>query len=87
MNEFSGMNLLHPTMATEEEEFDFVPRPTGLHGLRIGLVENTKKNAEEVLRKLANKLCAHGMTIAALVHYPGLGAVPFSVVPLPVPSV
>ena len=25
-------------------------------GLRIGLIENTKKNAEEVLRKVAEKL-------------------------------
>jgi hypothetical protein len=71
MNEFSGMNLLDPTMATEEEAIDFVPRPTSLHGLRIGLVENTKKNAEEVLRKLADKLgAAHGMTITAVVHKP-----------------
>jgi hypothetical protein len=59
MNEFSGMNQLDPTtMATKEEAIDFVPRPTSLHGLRIGLVENTKKNAEEVLRMLVNKLGA-----------------------------
>jgi hypothetical protein len=69
MNEFSGMSLLDPTMATEEEAIDFVPRPTSLRGLRIGLVENTKKNAEEVLRKLAEKLgTAHGMTVTAVVH-------------------
>jgi hypothetical protein len=69
MNEFSGMNLLDPTMATEEEAIDFVPRPTSLRGLRIGLVENTKKNAEEVLRKLAEKLdTAHGMTVTVIVH-------------------
>jgi hypothetical protein len=49
------MNLLDPTMATEEEAIDFLPRPINLRGLRIGLVENTKKNAEEVLRNLAEK--------------------------------
>jgi hypothetical protein len=71
MNESFGMNLLDPTMATEEESIVFVPRPTSLRGLRIGLVENTKKNAEEVLRSLAKKLGAvHNMTVTALVHKP-----------------
>jgi hypothetical protein len=71
MNEFSGMNLLDPTMATDEEAIDFVPRPTSLRNLRIGIVENTKKNAEEVLRALAEKLgAAHGMTVTAVVHKP-----------------
>jgi len=71
MNQLSAMNLLDPTIATEEEAIDFVPRPVDLRGLRIGLIENTKKNAEEVLRKLAEKLsAAHGMTPAVLVHKP-----------------
>ncbi len=40
-------------------------------GLRIGLVENTKLNSEELLLKLAAKLkAAHGMTVAHLVHKP-----------------
>jgi hypothetical protein len=71
MNEFSGMSLLDPTMATEEEPIDFAPRPASFRGLRIGLVENTKKNAQEVLRKLAEKLeAAHGMIVTAVVHKP-----------------
>jgi len=71
MNELSGMNLLDPTMATEEEPIDFAPRPVNLRGLRIGLIENTKKNAEAVLRKLAEKLEAeYGMTTPVLVHKP-----------------
>ena len=75
MNEFSGMNLLDPTIATEEEAIDFVPRPTGLQGLRIGLIENTKKNAEEVLRKLADKLGeAHGMTMTGAGSQASAGA-------------
>jgi hypothetical protein len=45
--------------------------PLACAGLRIGLVENTKKNAEEVLRNLAKKLGArHSMTMTALVHKP-----------------
>jgi hypothetical protein len=69
MNQLFAMNLLDPTIATAEEPIDFAPRPTNLHGLRIGLIENTKKNAEAVLRTLAGKLAAaHGMTAEALVH-------------------
>lgn len=40
-------------------------------GLRIGLIENGKKNAEAMLRKVAGKLeAAHGMTLKVLVHKP-----------------
>jgi hypothetical protein len=71
MNQFSAMNLLDPTIASEEEAIDFAPRPVNLRGLRVGLIENTKKNAEEVLRRLAEKLAvAYGMTATALVHKP-----------------
>jgi hypothetical protein len=71
MNQLSAMNLLDPTMATEEEAIDFAPRPLDLRGLRIGLIENTKKNAEDVLRKLAEKLgSAYAMTAPVLVHKP-----------------
>lgn len=71
MSQFFGMNLLDPTMATEEDAIDFVPRPASLHGLRIGLVDNTKKNAEQVLRSVAKRLgTVHSMTVAALVHKP-----------------
>jgi predicted TIM-barrel fold metal-dependent hydrolase len=63
------MDILDPTIATERESIDYVPRPTNLQGLRIGLIENTKKNSEAVLRKVAEKLKAvHGMTVDVLVH-------------------
>jgi hypothetical protein len=71
MNQIFAMNLLDPTIATAEESIDFAPRPPQLDGLRIGLIENTKKNAEAVLRRLAQKLAAvHGMTTDVLVHKP-----------------
>ena len=63
------MDILDPTIATKRESIDYVPRPTNLQGLRIGLIENTKKNSEAVLRKVAEKLKAvHGMTVDVLVH-------------------
>ena len=38
--------------------FSYAPRPQSLHGLRVGLVENTKFNSEVILRKVAERLAA-----------------------------
>ena len=63
------LDLVDPTISTARDNIDYVPRPRNLRGLRIGLIENTKKNAEEVLRKVAEKLRdGHGMSVEVLVH-------------------
>jgi hypothetical protein len=65
------LDIMDPTIATAREQIDYAPRPHALAGLRIGLVENTKKNAEAVLRKLAEILeTRHGMKVEVLVHKP-----------------
>lgn len=65
------MDILDPTIATAREHIDYVPRPKSVKGLRIGVIENTKKNAEAVLRKVAEKLeTVHGMKVEVLVHKP-----------------
>jgi len=65
------LDILDPTIATARESIAYVPRPKNLEGLRIGLIENTKKNAEAVLRRLAEKLAAaHNMKLEVLVHKP-----------------
>lgn len=65
------LGILDPTIATARERIAYSVRPQNLKGLRIGLVENTKKNSEAVLRALVQKLeSAHGMTVAVLVHKP-----------------
>lgn len=65
------MDILDPTIAIARERIDYSPRPKSLKGLRIGLIENTKKNAEAVLRKVAERLeAAHGMKMQVLVHKP-----------------
>jgi hypothetical protein len=65
------LGILDPTIATARERIAYSPRPQSLKGLRIGLIENTKKNSEAVLRALAQKLASvHGMTMAVLVHKP-----------------
>ena len=64
------LNILDPTIAMpEHERIDYVPRPKRFEGLRIGLIENSKKNAEAVLRRVAVKLdMAYGMKMKVLVH-------------------
>ena len=65
------LDILDPTIATAREAIDYAPRPKNLAGLRIGLIENTKKNSEAVLRGVAEKLAAaHGMHVAVVVHKP-----------------
>jgi len=63
-------DILDPTTApTPSGEIRFVSRPDSLKGLRVGLIENTKKNSEAVLRRVAAKLeAAYGMTVETLVH-------------------
>jgi len=64
-------DILDPTIATAREPIAYVPRPRGLRGLRIGLIENTKKNSEAVLRELARKLEArHGMKLEVFLRKP-----------------
>ena len=64
-------DILDPTIATAREPIDYAPRPRGFQGLRIGLIENTKKNSEAVLRDLARNLEArHGMKLEVLLRKP-----------------
>ena len=64
-------HILDPTIATAREPIAYVPRPRRLEGLRIGLIENTKKNSEDMLRRLAERLAVrHGMRLQVLVHKP-----------------
>lgn len=63
------LGILDPTIAAPRSHIDYVPRPKNIAGLRIGLIENTKKNSEAVLRKLAERAAAiHGMKMEVLVH-------------------
>ena len=44
------MDILDPTIATARERIDYTPRPKNLKGLRVGLIDNTRKNSEAVLQ-------------------------------------
>jgi hypothetical protein len=61
--------ILDPTIAAPRTHIDYTPRPRELRGLRIGLIENTKKNSEEVLRALGDTAARrHDMSVQVLVH-------------------
>jgi hypothetical protein len=63
------MDILDPTIPRPEQRIQYVERPGNLHGLRIGLIDSTKKNAEAVLCRIADKLeAAYGMKREVLVH-------------------
>jgi hypothetical protein len=50
------MKLFDPTMPPAARAMALAPRPAGLAGLRLGLVDNTKFNSDTLLRKLAERL-------------------------------
>ena len=50
------MKLFDPTTAPAARTLKLARRPTGLAGLRLGLVDNTKFNSDTLLRKLADRL-------------------------------
>ena len=61
--------ILDPTLARPLQRIQYVARPSDLRGLRIGLIDSTKKNAEAVLCRIADKLgSAYGMSRDVLVH-------------------
>lgn len=63
------LDILDPTIATARERIDYAPRPQSVQGLRVGVIDNTRKNAEAVLRALAERLAAtHGIKLEVLLH-------------------
>ena len=63
------LGILDPTIATARDHIAYVPRPAKLEGLRVGLIENTRKNSEPMLVELAQRLkAAHGITVGVLLH-------------------
>ena len=63
------LGILDPTIATARERIAYAARPPRLEGLRVGLIENTRRNSEAVLLELAERLnAAHGITVEVLLH-------------------
>jgi hypothetical protein len=50
--------LIKPVNEATPEQSDFAPRPTGLQGKRVGLLDNSKNNAGRFLDMIATILNA-----------------------------
>jgi hypothetical protein len=50
------LDMFDPTTSVREIRIDYVPRPKKLEGLRVGLLENSKHNADVLLLKIAELL-------------------------------
>jgi len=48
--------LLDPTTEAVEQRVTYAPRPDSLAGKRIALIENTKFNSDELLRRIGDLL-------------------------------
>lgn len=44
--------VFDPTTEAEQQALTYAPRPDSLRNLRIGLVENTKFNSDQLLRRI-----------------------------------
>ena len=63
------LDIMDPTIETARERIDYVARPASLQGLRIGIIDNTRRNAEAVLLALTDKLeRTYGMKVEVLIH-------------------
>lgn len=50
------IEILDPTYETPARRLAYAPRPPTLQGLRIGLVDNTKVNSDQLLLRIATIL-------------------------------
>lgn len=51
------VRLLDPTAKPQEDVKSLAPRLAGLRGQRIGILDNTKSNADVLMLRLAELLC------------------------------
>ena len=47
------IQIFDPTTEATEKPIAFVPRPASLAGKRVGLVDNTKHNSDQLLLRIA----------------------------------
>ena len=52
----AGFEILDPTVEPRKQPLTYVPRPDSLQGKRIGLVENTKFNSDNLLVRIGEIL-------------------------------
>ena len=60
--------LFDPTISWNKEDLNYAPRSRVLEGLKLGLVDNTKHNAGQLLKEIARALI-HSSGIESFEHY------------------
>ncbi len=50
------VQIYDPTIEAKSRHIDFVARPESLAGLRVGLVDNSKFNSDQLLERIAQIL-------------------------------
>ena len=72
-----SMQIYDPTLGATGRSVNFVPRPKSLAGLRIGLVDNTKHNSDQLLLRIAKLLeSKHGAKTHIIRKKKSAGAAP-----------
>ena len=51
------VQLLDPTAKPHDDEKPLAPRHAGLRGKRVGILDNTKSNADILMTRMAELLC------------------------------
>ena len=63
------MKLFDPTTPPVDRAIAVAPRLRDLRGLRVGLVENTKFNSEQMLARLGERLAReYGVTVSGMIR-------------------
>lgn len=71
------LKILDPTTEVRGRRMEFAPRPKSIEGLRIGLVDNTKHNSDQLLLRIAKILeTEHGAKAHVIRRKTSSGAAP-----------
>ena len=72
-----SLQIYDPTTGATGRNVHFVPRPKSLAGLRVGLVDNTKHNSDQLLLRIAALLeSKHGAKAHLIRKKHSAGAAP-----------
>jgi hypothetical protein len=72
-----SIQIYDPTIGTSGRSVNFAPRPKSLAGLRIGLVDNTKHNSDQLLLRIGGLLeKKHGAKAHIIRRKKSAGAAP-----------
>jgi hypothetical protein len=72
-----SIQIYDPTLGASGRKVTYAPRPKSLAGLRIGLVDNTKHNSDQLLLRIAALLeSKHGAKAHVIRKKKSAGAAP-----------